>query len=249
MSFIPYQGLGKTLEMITLILEHPRKYTNASGDGNVDGSAAGPAQPEAAMLSTLVDVPVTSAETHVVDLGCLCGGQESGRVVECSKCNVKQHAECVKYNGSPDTFRCSQCIVTGQRLKSSATLIISPDLIKNQWRDEIARHVAQGALSVLCYDGIKAGDYQRPETLASYDIVITSYRVLRTEVHYDVADDTSRRSSRHRKRYGSPASPLTAIEWWRVCLDEAQMVEGSTSNAAAMVCTQLCGFLVSRNCC
>lgn len=29
-------------------------------------------------------------------------------------------------------------------------------------------------------------------------------------------------------------SPLPCIEWWRVCLDEAQMVEGTNSKTAEM---------------
>lgn len=29
-------------------------------------------------------------------------------------------------------------------------------------------------------------------------------------------------------------TPLTRLRWWRVCLDEAQMVEGSTTKATEM---------------
>ena len=37
---------------------------------------------------------------------------------------------------------------------------------------------------------------------------------------------------RQEKRYARKRSPLTQIDWWRVVLDEAQMVENGVSNAA-----------------
>jgi hypothetical protein len=39
---------------------------------------------------------------------------------------------------------------------------------------------------------------------------------------------------RHVCRYKVLPTPLTRLHWWRVCVDEAQMVESSTAAAAAM---------------
>lgn len=45
-------------------------------------------------------------------------------------------------------------------------------------------------------------------------------------------DPQPERNLRERKRYERKQSPLTKIDWWRVVLDEAQMVESGVSNAA-----------------
>jgi E3 ubiquitin-protein ligase SHPRH len=67
--------------------------------------------------------------------------------------------------------------------------------------------------------------------LAECDVVLSTYSVLSKEVH--TAVDPPERSLRHRERkHTRPRSPLVQIHWWRVCLDEAQMVESGVSAAA-----------------
>lgn len=41
--------------------------------------------------------------------------------------------------------------------------------------------------------------------------------------------NASDRFMRYRKRYVSLPSPLTSVLFWRICLDEAQMVESTTA--------------------
>lgn len=57
--------------------------------------------------------------------------------------------------------------------------------------------------------------------------------MLRKEIYY-AETATEERQLRHTKRYFAPTSPLTCVQWWRVCLDEAQMVEGITTKTAEM---------------
>ncbi|KAJ9622116.1 hypothetical protein H2204_011697 [Knufia peltigerae] len=117
--------------------------------------------------------------------------------------------------------------------QSSSTLIITPPTILEQWKQELQEHAP--ALRVYHYQGVntyrKAGDKLIDELL-SQDVVLTTYNVIAKEVHY-VAEKPDRKL-RNRQRYEPPKSPLTQISWWRVCLDEAQMVESGVSSAATV---------------
>ncbi|KAK9411647.1 E3 ubiquitin-protein ligase SHPRH [Crotalus adamanteus] len=120
---------------------------------------------------------------------------------------------------------------------TGATLIISPSSICHQWVDEINRHVRSLSLHVLVYQGVKKHGFLQPHILAEQDVVITTYDVLRCELNYvDIPHSNSEdgRRFRNQKRYMAIPSPLVAVEWWRICLDEAQMVECTTAKAAEM---------------
>lgn len=111
---------------------------------------------------------------------------------------------------------------------SATTLIISPPSILDQWISELHSHAPR--LKVLQYKGIKHSEENVEETLRKQDVVVTTYNVLASEIHH--ADEKPNRDFRYKKKYQPRASPLMKILWWRVCLDEAQMIESSVSNAA-----------------
>jgi E3 ubiquitin-protein ligase SHPRH len=119
-------------------------------------------------------------------------------------------------------------------LPSSATLIITPPSILKQWKNEIQEHAP--SLRVYHYQGLssfkKSGESQL-ENLLDQDVVLTTYNVLAKEVHY-VAEKPDRNLRNNRTREEPPKSPLTQVSWWRVCLDEAQMVESGVSAAATV---------------
>ena len=117
--------------------------------------------------------------------------------------------------------------------RSGATLIITPLTILEQWKQEILEHAP--TLTVLHYEGLRASKRSFKETvaqLADADIVLTTYNVIAREVHY--VKEKPDRDLRARPRVDPPKSPLTEISWWRVCLDEAQMVESGVSAAATV---------------
>lgn len=81
---------------------------------------------------------------------------------------------------------------------------------------------------------MKKHGFIQPHMLAEQDVVITTYDVLRSELNYvDIPHSNSKdgRRFRNQKRYMAIPSPLVAVEWWRICLDEAQMVECPTAKA------------------
>ncbi|XP_008539094.2 E3 ubiquitin-protein ligase SHPRH [Equus przewalskii] len=174
---------------------------------------------------------------------CICG--ELDQIdqkprVQCLKCHLWQHAKCVNYeekNLKIKPFYCPHCLVAMEPVSTRATLIISPSSICHQWVDEINRHVRSSSLRVLVYQGVKKDGFLQPHFLAEQDIVIITYDVLRSELNYvDIPHSNSEdgRRLRKQKRYMAVPSPLVAVEWWRICLDEAQMVECPAVKAAEM---------------
>ena len=115
---------------------------------------------------------------------------------------------------------------------SPATLIITPPSILQQWRNEIESLAP--SLKVLTYSGLRSEaktstNKQLLSRLRNHDVVLTTYNVLASEIHHVTARE---RELRHVKKYQSRLSPLVQLFWWRVVLDEAQMIESGVSNAA-----------------
>lgn len=122
---------------------------------------------------------------------------------------------------------------TGETVRpTAATLIITPPSISEQWIELINKHAPQ--LKVMHYQGVKSygkmSSTQLLQSLAGSDIVISTYAVLAAELHYTQLNPE--KSLRRTSKYPRPKSPLMQLSWWRVCMDEAQMIESGVSNAA-----------------
>jgi len=65
-------------------------------------------------------------------------------------------------------------------LKSNATLVICPASLVHQWQKEIERRVRRGLLRVIVYHGTNREANMR--SLASADVVITTYNIISREV-------------------------------------------------------------------
>lgn len=115
---------------------------------------------------------------------------------------------------------------------TAATLIITPPSILKQWKNELQSLSPE--LKVMVYEGIRReavehSHQQLVERFRHHDIVLTTYSVLAAEIHYAPVPS---RDLRHQKKYERRFSPVTQITWWRVVLDEAQMIENGLNNAA-----------------
>ena len=107
---------------------------------------------------------------------------------------------------------------------TKATLIIIPKAIKDQWGEEIEKHVKQGKLSVFIYEY----STNRDVDFSEYDIVLTTFDQVRKEIW--LARDEPDRSRRKERKYSRPKSPLKTHYFWRLIMDEAQMVDDAKSS-------------------
>ena len=124
----------------------------------------------------------------------------------------------------------------GSLRKSKSTLIVAPDSILQQWEAEIHMHAP--GLKVMVYEGVKSSTKKSSEEevigqLLDQDVILVTYRVLSKEIHY--SGETPERNLRYAKQYARKLSPLVRLHWWRVVLDECQMVESGVSQAARVV--------------
>ncbi|KAK9480907.1 SNF2 family N-terminal domain-containing protein [Lipomyces japonicus] len=117
-----------------------------------------------------------------------------------------------------------------QVIKTKTTLIITPSSIHKQWIEEFQKHAP--SLSVYVYHGAAINPEKRitHEVLMNYDAVLTTYSVISREIHF--AKPLPTRAMRQERKYAPFRSPLVALEFWRVLLDEVQLVESGSGNAA-----------------
>ncbi|XP_039834097.1 E3 ubiquitin-protein ligase SHPRH-like isoform X4 [Panicum virgatum] len=143
-----------------------------------------------------------------------------------------------------DKYVCALCLELTEAAQtnifSHATLIVCPAPILAQWYSEITRHTRPGSLKVCIYEGARNLDLATIQKIdmtdiSTADVVLTTYDVLKEDLSHDFdRHDGDRRFLRFQKRYPVVPTVLTRIHWWRLCLDEAQMVESSKTSVTEM---------------
>jgi E3 ubiquitin-protein ligase SHPRH len=132
------------------------------------------------------------------------------------------------------------------------TLIVTPSSLASQWASELALHAP--SLKVFIYDGWAktnvpaqrnkakkdASDnndsYSRRDRgdwcsyINTFDVCITTYNILQQEFNVARAPpDRPRREDVIYSNIERPRSPLIMCEWYRVIMDEVQMVGGGNA--------------------
>lgn len=123
-------GLGKTVEMIDLILLNQRAFD----PNEIDNQSEASINAEAYMFY------------YQPILRCLCANKTLSNTVRCIRCYLYQHRMCVSQRDIPDApdskYICPTCWQEEPLLQSKTTFIVSPPSIKLQWRDEVLKHVS-----------------------------------------------------------------------------------------------------------
>jgi hypothetical protein len=173
-------GLGKTVEVLALWLAHPRPgYSCWTMNEDADKGDASPQShdkrvhasenhDECTSKRARKDIGVQPAMTaqdtqdpnnNTSAISCFCGStriRQDDRRMHCTSCRTWQHALCVNWDDewNDDAYLCPRCAVDTV-YDSGATLIVAPESICFQWRDEISKHVrdTHSRLRVMVSDG------------------------------------------------------------------------------------------------
>uniref|UniRef100_A0A915Q282 Transcription termination factor 2 n=1 Tax=Setaria digitata TaxID=48799 RepID=A0A915Q282_9BILA len=137
-------------------------------------------------------------------------------------------------------------------IPSRATLVVAPASLIFQWEAEFQKHVRSDFLSRYVFHGPKQKRCTSAKRLARYDVVLTTYGVVSSELAENFnsvgvdersdsddgsADDGNCRKGKIKRKISNKLeSVLTKIAWERVILDEAHQIKNKTA-------------LISKACC
>ncbi|RKP35819.1 SNF2 family N-terminal domain-containing protein [Dimargaris cristalligena] len=100
------------------------------------------------------------------------------------------------------------------------TLIVAPLSLVYQWKREIDTKTRNNCLRVYVYHG--ASRERRPHILTGYDVVVTTYNLLTSESPRETPAPTE-------------PGPLFRIKYWRIILDEAQVIKNRAAKSSIAV--------------
>ncbi|KVH89566.1 Helicase, superfamily 1/2, ATP-binding domain-containing protein [Cynara cardunculus var. scolymus] len=234
---ILWQGLGKTISAIALILK------------------------ERSPPSSVCTIQMKENETETLNL---VDDEEEDKDAMTLLDKFKQDVESCVMATNASSIEHTYTSVQTKSCLAAGTLVVCPTSVLRQWNEELQSKVSSEAnLSILVYHG--ANRTKDPFELAKYDVVLTTYAIVSMEVPKQPLvdeddDETKKRSdvlpiklSPTKKRKYPPSSdessrkdkkgtdnepsesidrPLAKLRWFRVILDEAQSIKNYKTQVA-----------------
>lgn len=190
-----------------------------------------PAQPEAATV-----LPADSEAEPRVRGGVLADDMGMGKTVEVLSLILanSQPSPAAAASSASEQSGDSTDESSGNEQPGRGTLIVCPLSLLSQWQSEIAKHTPPDTLSVYVYHG--TGRTRDSAVLAKYDVVLTTYATLATEMpndkpaKKDAAAAATSETARKARQAGSDA--LLQTRWQRVVLDEAHVIKDRSTRSA-----------------
>ncbi|CAN8255778.1 unnamed protein product [Cochlearia groenlandica] len=233
------QGLGKTISTIALILK--QKFE-----------------------SQLMSEMSSCQEAEIVDLDA--DDEESAN----SKHESESHVNCEttvlsadeKESSDIEKVKDEEASTSTRELNrkrpAAGTLIVCPASVVKQWARELDEKVSdKSKLSVLVYHG--GNRTKDPIELAKYDVVVTTYAIVNSEVpKQPLVDEEDENDEKNKKRkavagvskkskkrgkksddssFEPDCGTLARVGWLRVVLDEAQTIKNHRTQVARACCT------------
>lgn len=146
------------------------------------------------------------------------------------------------------------CVLERHLIPASSTLVIAPASLIYQWEKEVTDRVQEGLLRVYIFHGPKNKREISAYRLSKYDIVITTYELLVSELKSKTkligqSDDSgdsdnsgkrarSKPKSKSLKPKASHDSVLMDIAWERIILDEAHEIRNKNAQKSR-ACSRL----------
>lgn len=142
--------------------------------------------------------------------------------------------------GLGKTIEILSLILLNKKKFDNPTLIICPNPLLKQWIVEIEKNINFNFtnLKIFNYKGYKYlndnnTDKDISTFLKKFDVIITTYSVIKNELHY-VNYANNKRSFRNPIKYDY-SSPLTLLKFKRIIVDEVQMLKSNITNVTKCI--------------
>ncbi|CAL8465161.1 g4696 [Coccomyxa elongata] len=250
-------GLGKTVVALALILKRPPPDSWLAPVPSAQSPVTGQHIPVTGERTPVAAAEPGAAGQQAADaagapMHALPGGQSAARkgatLIAATPAllgqwdnEIKQHAPSLKvviYDGLKASSKAAadDSVLSPESKKRKRSKMTKRQKIEFAQQEvwETQRQAFEAAKQAGVETTEEVAFREHMDRLLDADVVLVAYPVLSQEVHHARNAVGEGRSLRRPKRYNVVNSPLTAVHWWRVMLDEAQNVGDGFSQVGDM---------------